>query len=200
MASLAMHSPALSVGSGAGAGAGPAPLSPALTANPASSRASTAKSTRLTYHRNADGDFVCPECNIVKRNQSTMHYHMKKHLEEKDFKCKDCQKAFLNKQGLEAHLAARHPATSTARWDFECPFEDCPFSSTTKGNVRTHCMRKHFSKESSDILERDTETNTAVCTACAESFSSLPAFYYHAIRCIDVPPTDPRATALDALL
>ena len=130
-----------------------------------------------------------------------MHYHMKKHLEEKDFKCGDCQKAFLNKQGLETHIAARHPASGTTRkTGFECPFEDCPFSSTTKGNVRTHCMRKHFSKESNDILERDTETNTAICTACAESFSSLPAFYYHAIRCIDIPPTDLRVTALDALL
>lgn len=130
-----------------------------------------------------------------------MHYHMKKHLEEKDFKCGDCQKAFLNKQGLETHMAARHPATASAtKRGFECPFEGCPFVSTTKGNVRTHCMRKHFSEETSALLERDTATGTSVCNACAESFSSLPAFFYHAIRCIAVPHTDPRAPALDVLL
>ncbi len=125
---------------------------------------------------------------------------MKKHLEEKDFKCGDCQKAFLNKQGLETHIAARHPSSgSTRKEDIECPFEDCTFSSR-KGNVRMHCMRKHFSKESNAILERDTDSNTVVCSACAESFSSLPAFYYHAIRCIEIPHTDPRAAALDILL
>jgi hypothetical protein len=125
---------------------------------------------------------------------------MKKHLEEKDFKCNQCQKAFLNKQGLEVHKAARHPATAPVKGGFECPFEGCSFISPTKGNVRTHCMRKHFAVETNALLERDTETNTLGCTVCTETFSSPTAFFYHAIRCIEIPHTDPRAPALDIIL
>ncbi len=205
MASLAITRPAPSAGSLAGAGAGPAqpsPASPVLHSAP--SRTSSAKSSRFEYIRVKDGEgrflhFLCPECGETREKQSTMHYHMKGHLKGKDFQCKDCGKGFLNKQGLETHITALH-APATSKQGFECPFEDCTTISKTKGNLRTHCMRKHFSEESSAILERDAETGTEICTVCTGRFSSLPAFYYHAIRCIDVSHTDPRAPALDTLL
>jgi transcription elongation factor Elf1 len=201
---IAAPSPALSAGSGAGAGAGSA-MHSAASIPPASSRTSSAKSSHIEYNPVKDEEgrilyFLCPVCGIAKNKQNTMYYHVKKHLEEKDFKCGSCDKAFLNKQGLETHMAARHPATSTAKRDYECPFEDCTFSSTTKGNVRTHCMRKHFSEECSALLERDSDTGSVSCDACKDRFKSLPAFFYHAIRCIKVSHTDPRAPALDTLL
>ena len=125
---------------------------------------------------------------------------MKKHMEEKEFKCKACKKAFLHKQALETHIAARHPRDAADRPAFSCPFEGCEFIAASKGNVRTHCMRIHFVEEITPLLERDTDTGAIVCTACTDSFSSLPAFYYHAIKCIEVPHTDARAAALDILL
>lgn len=199
MASSAITPP--STGSGAGAGVSSALYSSA-SIPPASSRTSSAKSTRIVYQRNEEGDFVCPECDFVVdgKKQTTMHYHMKKHLKGKEFKCESCDKSFLNKQTLETHIAARHLAASTSKRAFECPFEDCSFTSTTKGNVRTHCMRKHFSEECNALLKRDSDTGSASCDACEESFKSLPAFFYHAIRCIEIPHTDPRAPALDIIL
>lgn len=133
-----------------------------------------------------------------------MHYHMKKHLGEGGFQCKECDKHFLLKTALETHVAARHSKDTTGKRTFPCPFDSCGFVAMSKGNVRTHCMRIHFAKELAPLLERGTgagaDKETIVCTACADTFGSLPAFYYHAIKCIEISHTDPRAAILDTLL
>ena len=39
---------------------------------------SSMESTKMTYIRNEQGHYVCPECDVVKVKQNTMHYHMTK--------------------------------------------------------------------------------------------------------------------------
>ena len=46
----------------------------------------------FTYQKNEDGNFVCPDCGVIKKRQNSMHYHMKKHLDELDHICKICKK------------------------------------------------------------------------------------------------------------
>ena len=65
----------------------------------------------LKYIKDEDGNFVCshPGCGFTKRNQSTLHYHMKKHEEQLDHICKTCKKQFLQKQTLDLHIRSKHP-------------------------------------------------------------------------------------------
>jgi DNA-directed RNA polymerase subunit RPC12/RpoP len=172
------------------------PLSSSATA---SSRTSSAKSNRMIYIRDEHGHFVCPTCGIVKKNQSTMHYHMKTHEDAMEFKCNTCKKEFIHAQALKIHMDARHGKSKGAK-AHSCPVRDCPFESSNKGNCRTHFLRMHCTKETAEILDRDMETGTISCTSCGIEFGSLSAFYYHTVLCIDLPATDGRAKMLESLL
>jgi uncharacterized Zn-finger protein len=185
------------------AASAPALHSPSISAAAATShstsRTSSAKSNRMIYIRNEHGMFVCPTCGITKKNQSTMHYHMKKHEEEMEFKCTKCDKAFIHAQALKIHMDARHGKGKKTK-EHSCPVRDCPFESGNKGNCRTHFLRMHCAKETAEILDRDMETGTISCTSCGGEFGSLSAFYYHTVMCIELPATDTRAKMLDSLL
>ena len=63
----------------------------------------------ITYHKNSDGDFVCPHCGVIKKRQNSMHYHMKKHMDDLQHVCKLCKKGFLQKQTLDLHIRSKHP-------------------------------------------------------------------------------------------
>ena len=153
----------------------------------------------MIYIRDEHGMFVCPTCGITRKHQSTMHYHMKKHEEDLQIKCKICQKEFIHAQALKTHMDARHSKEKKTK-EFACPVRDCPFESTNKGNCRTHFMRMHCAKETAEILDRDLETGAISCTSCGSEFGSLSAFYYHSVLCIDLASTDARAKLLDSLL
>ena len=62
----------------------------------------------MTYIRNADGDFVCPDCGEIKKRQNTMFYHMKKHIGETRYGCPHCEKQFLQKSSLNQHILHIH--------------------------------------------------------------------------------------------
>ena len=146
------------------------------------------------YIKNEQGMFVCPSCNVVKHNQNTMYYHMKKHEGKLPFECNICKKDFIQKPSLELHMLSKHKDKNTKKADtFECVFDNCEFESLTKGNLRIHCLRKHFKDEISNIME---ENNT--CTTCKTSFLSNTAFYYHALGCIRV--NDPAKQELVKLI
>lgn len=133
------------------------------------------------YIKNDEGDFVCPSCDIVKKNQNTMYYHMKKHEGKLQFECDICKKDFIQKSSLELHKISKH--TNQPKEDmYSCVFEDCESESLTKANRRIHCLRKHFKDEIAAILEKDTNA----CNTCKATFQSLTAFYYHATDCIRV--------------
>ena len=133
----------------------------------------------LTYIKNEQGLFVCPNCNIVEKHQSTMHYHMKTHEGKLPYECDICKKDFMQKRSLELHKL-RHSDSKKVK-DFKCPFDGCKFEANTKANRRIHCMRKHFKNETDIILGEDNS-----CESCKSKFSSTTAFYYHAINCVRV--------------
>lgn len=176
----------------------PAPVTPVTrTAASVVSDGASTKSTRMIYIRNEHGLFVCPTCGVTKKNQSTMHYHMKTHEEVMEFKCKTCHKEFIHAQALKIHMEARH---AKAKKGVACPVHDCPFESASKGNCRTHFLRIHCAKETAELLDRDMKTGDIHCTGCGGEFSSLSAFYYHSVMCIDLPTGDARAAMLDSIL
>jgi len=130
------------------------------------------------YIKNESGEFVCPNCNIVKKNQNTMYYHMKKHEGKLDFECSICSKEFLQKSSLSLHMLSKHKTQEVVD-TYKCIVPECNFESLTKGNRRTHIMRKHFKVETDALLEEHTG-----CSCCKESFPSTSAFYYHSINCV----------------
>jgi hypothetical protein len=144
----------------------------------------------LKYTKNEDGNFVCPDCGVVKKNQNTMHYHMKKHEEQLSHICKACKKGFLQKQTLDLHMRSKHPElmkdTSSDDKKFKCPFDNCDFSALTKGNCIIHCLRVHFQDEINNIMIKDNETKTICCNECDKEFSSSCAFYYHCKGCMNL--------------
>lgn len=142
------------------------------------------------YIKNDNGDFVCPSCDVVKKKQNTMYYHMKKHEGKLQFECDICKKEFVQRSSLEAHKISRHKHIQKEDM-YDCPFGDCEFESLTKSNRRIHCMRKHFKDETDVILDNTT------CKECKVVFKSLTAFYYHASDCIKIDES--RKTILDSV-
>jgi len=153
------------------------------------------------YTKNEAGLYLCPECDYTTAKSSTLCMHLNKHDETRQITCKFCDKAFTEKATLEKHLKnfsgkGDHPVIRN-RDLFECPHDTCEFSSSNKGNCRTHYMRVHVSKEVNAILER--AEGTITCKTCQAPFDSLGAFYYHSIGCISLPVTDARHPLLEQL-
>jgi hypothetical protein len=142
----------------------------------------------LTYIRNEQGQFVCPDCNVVKTRQNSMHYHMKKHLEELNHVCKECKKGFLQKQTLDLHIRSKHPELQENKEEakkFTCPFDGCEFSALTKGNCIIHCLRVHYQNEIKERMEVDADSKKITCKDCQQTFQSSCSFYYHCKKCVE---------------
>jgi len=129
------------------------------------------------YQKNEAGDFVCPTCGITKKNQNTMHYHMKAHEGNLPFVCTTCKKGFLQSQSLHVHMLTVH---SNGQKDLKCPC--CPFKTTTKANRVIHYVRKHCQ----DILEKALTIREGVycCNHCKKECNSNTAFHYHVATCL----------------
>lgn len=159
----------------------------------------------MKYIRNEDGHFVCPTCGVIKENQNTMHYHMKKHENSLPFSCKFCKKGFLQKQTLDFHLRSKHADEDTVKSSededvYECPFGKCEFTAKTRGNLRTHCIRSHFQIEADQLMLVDDVNNEICCVECENSFKSKTAFYYHCLDCITIPDSDKRSKEYKILI
>jgi KRAB domain-containing zinc finger protein len=159
--------------------------------------ATTRSSMPLTYTKNEEGLFVCPHCDYKKSNQSTMHYHMKKHEEQLSHICKTCKKGFLQKQTLDLHIRSKHPEVKPVdAKKFTCPFDGCTFTSLTKGNCIIHCLRIHFQEEIRNMMEIHDDTKTIECKECKNEFQSSSSFYYHAKQCLPFDKTSTKYTKL----
>lgn len=130
------------------------------------------------YIRNKNGEFVCPNCAVIKQNQNTMFYHMKKHEGKLPYECDICSKDFIQKSSLDLHKLSKHK--DDKQNIYKCPYDNCQFESMTKANRRIHTIRKHFTDEVKRI------DNDLYCISCKKDFQSSTAFYYHAIDCIHV--------------
>ena len=151
------------------------------------------KMSTRTYIKNEHGHYVCPFCGDIKKNQSTMFYHMNKHEGRLPYECGTCKKAFVQKQELLLHKLKWHPEPTTPARIIYCPFDGCTFKDVRKGNVRTHCMRKHVSEYIEGILERDVADGSYNCGLCGNCSPSAAGFYYHLYGCVmnmSVVPTD----------
>jgi hypothetical protein len=132
-----------------------------------------------TYQKDTEGNYVCTICQEVKKNQNTMHYHMKNHEGHLPFQCKTCKKEFLHSQTLALHIAARHSKEQAAH--LKCPC--CPYKTLTRANRIIHFMRKHCEEELKQF-----STGGLTCPTCNKVCNSNTAFLYHvATSCIELP-------------
>lgn len=152
----------------------------------------------FTYLRNAAGEYVCPTCGETKKNQNTMHYHMKSHETKYSHECSVCKKGFLQKSTLDLHMAARHAAADTRVKQFKCTAKGCEFETLTKANLIIHFVRKHCKEEVGHLC---VEGEAGLCCrACNQSYKSTTAFHYHAGKCLKFAETDERAGQLGQIL
>lgn len=173
------------------------PSSLPLTSSPPTNKSS------LTYIRTPEGTFICPTCGVVKQRQNSMHYHMKKHLEDPNHTCEYCNKTFLQKQTLELHRRSKHSEQlleDETPPTFSCPFRECDFQSHTKGNCVIHCLRVHFHEEITPHLQIIQDRRIYSCLHCRNEYQSATAFYYHVKNCITFDRTTPKYLLLQGLL
>jgi hypothetical protein len=87
------------------------------------------------------------------------------------------------KQNLDSHILSRHPEHSEKKQkEFVCP-SDCPYAANTRGQLRSHYLLKHLTKEVNSILGT-TQNGQILCTCCGAEFKSKPAFVYHVVNCL----------------
>ena len=158
----------------------------------------TAEEMPIKYTKNVEGDFVCPHCQFTAKNQSTMHYHMKKHSNDLKFDCRHCDKTFLQKSSLLVHMRFKHAQELREETAFACPF-DCDFTSPVKGNCVIHIIRVHFQDELKEIMHPQADTKTVMCSGCDKEFKSNSAFIYHCKHCLNLTADTEKNLALKSL-
>ena len=125
------------------------------------------------YQKNEAGDYVCGQCGVTKRNQNTMHYHLKRHEGKLPFECEFCSKGFLQASTLQLHVAARHAHESAAR--LCCPL--CPYKTLTKANRVLHYIRKHCASDLAAFSAGSKEG--MACAGCGKACRSQTSYLYH---------------------
>jgi len=136
------------------------------------------------YERTPEGNIKCPHCDYNKppKNMSSVCMHIKaKHSGAFKHKCEHCNYETAVKQNLDNHMLARHPI-APAEKEFKCPHAECTYAAKKKGQLRSHYIIKHLTKELHDISGK-TEDNGIQCTCCGSAFPSKPAFIYHSVNC-----------------
>jgi len=148
------------------------------------------------YIRNNAGEYVCPHCNKVTKNQNTMYYHIEmKHTQNLRFECTRCtvSRKFLQKSSYLHHLATVHAddpklkdkekeligedVNPVATVSYYCPHAGCEHSTHTKSNLKIHYARTH-AKEWIPAYVRG-----EACGTCNRAFPSSSAYLYHSIEC-----------------
>jgi len=145
---------------------------------------------KMTYLRTEKGHFVCPECGVVKERQNTMFYHMKKHAGDLSHPCTmpGCGKAFIQKSGLQQHMMQAHPVEGGSVYSCPC----CSHTCKMKANLIIHIGRKHGAGWIPAPIDN-------ACSGCKKEFSSVTAYYYHAVQCFRSLAPASAATGLNAL-
>ena len=142
----------------------------------------------FVYNKNSDGTYLCNDCEFTTHNQSTMHYHMKKHVGSLEHECKECEMKFSQKSQLNLHIKSRH--STTPKKEYTCPC--CPYKDHRKGNCVIHFTRIHLKDITDKLKLKPTEANTvAHCSQCSKSFKSMTLYYYHVSSCIRLTDEHP---------
>ena len=151
------------------------------------------KKSGSQYKRNEAGEFVCPDCGKTAKRHNTMYYHMKSHATTMDHTCSVCSKGFIQKGGLQQHMAQAHPEIAElddsnpyAHQTTQCPC--CDQVMRIRSNLMIHVTRKHgegWVTPPRTEMDPNTKIKRWICAkeCCGKPFSSSPAFYYHAMEC-----------------
>jgi uncharacterized Zn-finger protein len=162
-----------------------------VAAQPAAPTPAIAQPVKTTskYMQDEHGLWICPHCPERKNCRSTLFYHIRRHTGELPHICDVCDKGFNQKQTLDLHMQARHPAEFKAqqtaqknRVEYKCPFDGCDYTSISKGNRRVHVMRTHLA-ETTNLYCTKEDTGCYSCDICTEEFNSSTNFYYHIAEC-----------------
>jgi len=141
-----------------------------------------------TYARDADGNYICPYCNITKKKCNTMSEHVRhKHSSEYGrntdmYACKyeNCKMTFAVKPGLDQHILNCHSEKYIT-----CPFPDCDHSSARNySTIVSHYVRNHMDYK--NMYKKD-NNDIAVCNNCKMSCKST-SIHYHLGRCYRASP------------
>ena len=148
------------------------------------------------YKKDETGHLLCERCGFKpkatkchpKGNPSTMHYHMKKHMNDFPYECLVCKTGFPQKQNLINHMKARHPEQLKEKENmFRCPIDGCSFQSISKGNCVIHCARRHYTALVENHLELKQVGSTKVyhCACCSgKDYKNPTGFYHHILKCL----------------
>jgi hypothetical protein len=141
--------------------------------------------TKKDYIRDEEGNYLCPHCPKKTVRQNTMFYHLEKHSGETKHNCTICSKGFIQKSGLQQHMAQTHPEVEDPtnpylKQEWSCPC--CEHKCRMKANMLIHIARKHAQK----WIPYYTNTTTT-CSGCTKAFASPSAYYYHSMQCLPVP-------------
>ena len=143
----------------------------------------------LKYNKTESGEYICHHCQFTAKNQSTMHYHLKKHEGPLPHPCKHCSARFMQKSLLELHIRSRHSETLEKKDTFKCPCGECDYEDIRKGNRNIHFIRIHLRDILDKLNDTPTEPNCMIaCKECKHNFKSMTQFFYHAIDCVKVSP------------
>ena len=85
------------------------------------------------YKKNDDGHYVCGVCNVIKKNQNTMHYHLKRHEGTMSYECDKCDMKFYQKYTLDTHTKLVHEKKEAS---IKCPFERSPKPRKISATIR----------------------------------------------------------------
>lgn len=117
----------------------------------------------MEYHQNPEA-YRCKICEKVFLDSQTLRYHLDRHApeDEKIFKCDACPKTFYSKSLLNAHLR-RHPNKDGTT--FDCT--QCDKKCKTIGLLQSHIRFVH------------TDKCTRICDICAKVFKSKQSLKMH---------------------
>jgi len=140
------------------------------------------------YTTNSDDNYVCNDCDFTTHNQSTMHYHMKKHIGGLEHECTECDMKFSQKSQLKLHINSRHSNKMAKKYNCPC----CAYTDLRKGNCVIHFTRIHLKDITDKMKLKPTEPNTVTCCSqCSKSFKSMTLYYYHVSSCIRLTDEHP---------
>jgi len=146
----------------------------------------------IEYVKNSVDEFVCQHknCAFKTLNQNTMCYHMKRHMKDFKFNCKECDMGFIQKSAFLHHMAAKHPNTKEVSLDDKekivNPYNNkvfgcvcCDHKARTKANALVHYARLH-----SDGWIPAYNKEKPECPHCNKNIDSVASYLYHCTGCI----------------